>query len=187
MYPASAAPPPRALIRADHPSPEAALAGLVGPLAMFRWEAASPPAETAEQAAAAAHPAPAPSLSPADDFTDPRTWDLPDAADVTVAPVVDAAPRSPATDVIVGSGEPPSFTFRGQGQPGVHTVEVVVSCGGKVTIVETGVVPVPPVVPPVVPAVLGYGHEVTKAETQAPPSADGALEAAPGRVRKVAS
>ena len=57
------------------------------------------------------------------------------------------------------------------------------NCGGKVTIVETGVAPVPAVVP----AVLGYGHEVTEAETQASPSADGVLEAAPGRVRKVAS
>jgi hypothetical protein len=47
--------PSRALIRADHPAPEAALAALVGPLAMFRREGDPPP----EEAAPAPEPPPA--------------------------------------------------------------------------------------------------------------------------------
>jgi hypothetical protein len=53
--------PSRVLIRADHSSPEAALAELVGPLAMFRWEA--------EPAAAEPEPPPDP-----DDIMNPESW-----------------------------------------------------------------------------------------------------------------
>ena len=63
--------PSRALIRADHPDPEAALADLVGPLAMFRWEV--------EPAAA--------------DFADPRTWGLDDPRAADVVPLMGACSR----------------------------------------------------------------------------------------------
>ncbi|HEX8373585.1 MAG TPA: hypothetical protein VF606_00210, partial [Geminicoccaceae bacterium] len=53
--------PTRALVRAAHPSPEAALAALVGPLAMFRREA---PGGPAEPDAAPVRPSPVP-VSPA--------------------------------------------------------------------------------------------------------------------------
>jgi hypothetical protein len=61
----------QALIRADHPDPEAALEKLVGPLAMFRWEREPPP----------------------DDFTDPRTWDLDEPRPADVVPLMDTCSR----------------------------------------------------------------------------------------------
>jgi len=97
------------LLRADHPDSEAALAALVGPLALFRWSdepsAADPTSTDTVLEPEALPPWPPdagqPEPTPVGDFADPRAW-------------------SGVEDV----GEPEPLHFTGRGPHHVPVIEV---------------------------------------------------------------
>jgi hypothetical protein len=79
---------------------------------------------------------PPPSATTGRDIMDPRSWMFP-AADEPPAPeLIALAPSAPALSpgIILDTGEPPAFGFRGQGPPSVLTVTSILAIGRRVMV-----------------------------------------------------